>query len=91
MPWVWRITVSGACWTAPTADDAASCTVPAALDAESCTEPAMFDARCWAVADVSWAEPMTFSFSVLMRPLAAVTRRSTTRAGLTFSLRASTS
>ena len=40
---------------------------------------------------VSWAVPITFSLRLVMRPLAAATRRSTTRAGLTFSLRASTS
>jgi hypothetical protein len=40
---------------------------------------------------VSWALPITLSFMPANRPLAAETRRSTTRVGFTFSLRASTS
>src|SRR3954453_2193182 len=94
--------VSGACWTAPTADEAACwtlsaaleaglCTLPAALDAAPCTEPAALDATPCACEVGSWALPMTFSLRLVIRPFAAVTRRSTTRAGLTFSLRARTS
>ena len=47
-------------------------------------EPATFDARCWAVVVVSWALPMTFSFT-------EVQRRWATFVGLVFSASRSTS
>ena len=58
------------------------------FDAASTAAP---DAMPCAEDRVSWALPMTESFMRLTRPFAAVTRRSMTRVGFTFSLRASTS
>ena len=66
--------MSGACWTAPTAVEAASCTVPAALDAASCTEPAALDAMPCADEVVSWALPMTFSFRLVDAALGRASR-----------------
>jgi hypothetical protein len=83
--------MSGVCCTVSAAECAAPCTVSAADDAAFCTEPVALDAMPWVRYVVSWALPMTFSFTRATRPLAAVMRRSTTRAGFTFSLRASTS
>ena len=65
--------------------------MPAADEAASCTDPAALDAVPRAEAVVSEALPITLSFIPENRPLAAETRRSTTRVGFTFSLRASTS
>ena len=65
------------------ADVAASPTVDVTEDALSVAEP---------IAPPSVdALPITFSFTEPTAPLARSTRRSTTRAGLTFSVRASTS
>ena len=89
LPWVWRIDGVRGLLDGADRGRGGVLHVPAAWT--RLHEPAAFDAMPWADDVVSWALPMTFSFRVVMRPLAAVTRRSTTRAGLTFSLRASTS